>query len=63
MFEIVWKIYSLFNQRDKLIREQKKKEYENQLRKVPPNILDKVLRKNDDRPKKTDILPDGGTGL
>ena len=63
VFEIVWEIYSLFNQHDKLIIEQKEKEYGNQLRKVLPDILGEVLLKNDDHTKKTDIPPDGGTKL
>ena len=63
VFEIVWKIYNLYNQRDKLIIEQKEKDNQNQLGEIPLDILDKVLRKNDDHPKKTDISPDGGTGL
>ena len=63
VFEIVWEIYSLYNQQDKHIREQKQKEYEDKLGKLPRDIVEEVLRKNDDHPKKTDISPDGGTKL
>ena len=51
--EIVWGIYKLNKEKEALIREQKKEELNEQLKDLPPEILDQLSsRSTGTKPKK-----------